>query len=895
MAGMAQKAFAQPTYYFGCGTDEMHRRAKAKFPGIQQAETEMENWIRDYVHANLREEDDTIIIPIVFHVLHQGGAENISDAQILDQMRILNEDFNKRNSDTTIVVPGFRPLIADCHIEFRLAQLDPYGNCTNGIDRIYTLKTNQASDASKFNPWLRDRYLNVWVVNSIGEEGVAGYAYYPVATIEFPLSIADGIIILNDYVGSIGTGSPGRSRALTHEIGHYLNLAHPWGNTNEPEVECGDDLVADTPDTQGFDNCGDLFVFECNAQPLDTTYRYRFNNVTTLSGSTDPSAMPSIPENRLTFSSFRANGVSANSTAAGKFAFSNWPAGAPDGATLFTELTGSVNNTKYYEFTVDADIFTAMTLTGVAFTVSRNETGCRTFAVRSSVDNYLNNLGGVIQPSSPNMSVQGGSTFFIRNDVTDAISGGRVNLTASQFTTNQGPVTFRIYGWNAEDENGTFEVDDVTLLGTFGQIENVQNFMDYSYCSHMFTIGQKERMLAALASSAASRNFLYSEPALNFTGVLNDPPIACAPKAEFFANRRFVCIGDDVQFTDNSGNGEPTEWLWSFQDGQPSTSTQENPQVSFSSPGWKTVTLTVLNAQGSSSKSVAQQVFVSPNWSDLAGPIQDNFSVTPNMESFYMVNNLENNNSFWKFTNTAGFGDSRCVMLNAIETNPVNAFDDGANDKDELITPSMDLSGLSNGTFTFKYAYATRGQESADITEQLEVFSSRDCGKTWTSRLTLSGLQLASAGSASVWFVPNSSSNWETASFTIPSNLTEPGVRFKFVFTTSGVSNNLYIDDININGTVSVDELPAGQFSVGVFPNPTNSQSVISLTTSSEDNVIIRIVDITGKEVAIVNQKPLKSGTYTFALEQYELASGLYFVTAQSATYKETIKFFVGK
>lgn len=897
LAAMTTGAVAQQTYYFGCGTDKMYRKAKAANPRIAQYEQEQEQFISEFIrNNNLRGEEDTIIIPIVFHVLHQGGPENISDAQILDQMRILNEDFNKRNSDTTIVIPGFRELIADVHIEFRLARLDPYGNCTNGIDRIFTSKTNAASDASKITPWLRDRYLNVWVVNSIGEEGVAGYAYYPSSVIDFPMSSADGIIILHDYIGSIGSGSDFRSRALTHEIGHWLNLAHPWGNTNDPQVECGDDFVPDTPPTKGFNNCNDLYVFECNALDLDTNYMYKFNNVTTTSGTIDPTPGAEIEEGRLTLSSFRANGVGANPSSSESFAFSGWPTGAADGVTLFADLTGTLQSQKYYEFTVTPDMYSAMTLSAITFEVSRNETGPRTFAVRSSVDNYSLNLGGAMQPSNVNMIVQGGNIFFIRNDVTNVIKGGRVNLTAAGFSTANGPITFRIYAYNAEDATGVFSIDNVTLLGTYGQIENVQNYMDYSYCSHMFTTGQKDRMLGALASSASSRNFIYSPTALEFTGVLNDPPVTCAPKSNFFVNERFVCIGDNVQFTANPSNATPTSYMWSFQDGSPSTSASTSPSVSFSSPGWKTVTLTVMNDQGSDSKTVQRSVFVSPGWSDEASGLwQEDFSVAPNLTDFWLVNNTNDNNTFWKYTNTAGYSGNTSVMMNAVEIDPVNVFDDGAGDIDELITPSLDLSFLNNGaTFTFKYAYASRGQAVSDITETLEVFSSRDCGETWSSRLSLSGLELAAAGNAADFFVPTPA-NFTTASFAIPSTITEAGVRFKFVFTSSGFSNNIYIDDININGTVSVDELAVNDYSMSIYPNPANANSVLSVSTKSEEVLNIRIVDITGKEIAVINQKALRPGTYQFPIGQYNLASGLYFITAQSSARKETIKFIVEK
>lgn len=191
-------------------------------------------------------------IPVVFHIIHQGGNENISDAQVFDAMRILDEDFRMLNSTAANTVSAFQADAADCEIEFRLAQKDPNGICTNGIDRILSTETTVGDDGSKLNPWPRSKYLNIWVVKAMSS-GAAGYAYLPGSA--FPTTV-DGIIILSTYIGSIGTGTPTRSHALTHEIGHFLNLLHPWGNTNDPGVDCsGSDNVTDTPPTEGWTSC----------------------------------------------------------------------------------------------------------------------------------------------------------------------------------------------------------------------------------------------------------------------------------------------------------------------------------------------------------------------------------------------------------------------------------------------------------------------------------------------------------------------------------------------------------------------------------------------------------------------------------------------------------------
>lgn len=183
------------------------------------------------------------IIPVVVHVLHQGGPENISDAQILDAMRILNKDFNKQNADTSQVIPSFQNLIANVGIEFHLV-------C---IDRIFTPLTNSTDfDSARINQWNPARYLNIWSVKSSQPPGEAATSISPATADSFPAK--DGIGILHNYFGSIGTSSPANSRALTHYAGHYLNLKHPWGGT-DPGIACGDDDVNDTPVTRGWTAC----------------------------------------------------------------------------------------------------------------------------------------------------------------------------------------------------------------------------------------------------------------------------------------------------------------------------------------------------------------------------------------------------------------------------------------------------------------------------------------------------------------------------------------------------------------------------------------------------------------------------------------------------------------
>lgn len=258
-----------------CGADEMRIQTLKANPKIVQAviardqalERHTQHFVRDFYNAGLNgstghSRSATYTIPVVFHVIHNFGTENISDAQILDGLDILNKTFRKQLADTASIVAAFKPIHADCDIEFALAKLDPDGNCTSGINRIAsTLTTIGDHSVKTLIQWPTHQYLNIYIVDQAA--GLAGHCVWPSDADTIPEW--DGIVIGHDYVGSIGTSTYTRSVALAHECGHYLNLHHIWGGNNVPGfyyLPCGDpgncgetDFVADTPTTLGWQSC----------------------------------------------------------------------------------------------------------------------------------------------------------------------------------------------------------------------------------------------------------------------------------------------------------------------------------------------------------------------------------------------------------------------------------------------------------------------------------------------------------------------------------------------------------------------------------------------------------------------------------------------------------------
>jgi Pregnancy-associated plasma protein-A/Secretion system C-terminal sorting domain len=215
-----------------------------------------------------RTEAAVIKIPVVVHILYHTASEKISDAQVATQIEALNKYFRRRNSDTTTTPAYFRQLAADCEIEFQLAISDSRKRSTSGIIRKYTPITKwKADDLMKFSSsmgddaWDAKSYLNIWVCSL---DKFAGYATMPGGE-----ENKDGVVISNTAFGT-GSNTSGYEMGKTavHEIGHWLNLKHLWGDEN-----CGDDGVSDTPKQASYTvGCPSTVRITCGNGPYGDMY-----------------------------------------------------------------------------------------------------------------------------------------------------------------------------------------------------------------------------------------------------------------------------------------------------------------------------------------------------------------------------------------------------------------------------------------------------------------------------------------------------------------------------------------------------------------------------------------------------------------------------------------------
>ena len=412
-------------------------------------------------------------------------------------------------------------------------------------------------------------------------------------------------------------------------------------------------------------------------------------------------------------------------------------------------------------------------------------------------------------------------------------------------------------------------------FGTTNMNDQFENYMSYSSCTHMFSLDQKTRMMATLNSTSTTTGLaqLWTPSNLAATGVADpyDPNPICVPLgADFSYNKQYLCEGDVVTFSDlGTYNATPTLWDWTFTGGTPNVSNVEFPVITYNTAGTYGATYSPGTTAGYYTPAVTKNniITVSSIAAQFTLPFTEGMENTTNFNNDWTINTISGN--AWQNVTTAAYSGSRSLKIN----NLANSI----NDVSEAISSSLDLTTMTSPVMTFKLAYA---KKVAGGNDQLIIYSSIDCGASWQIVTIKSASTMSSAPATDVAFTPTGTSQWKNHSITISAGLAaQTNVRFKFYFKNNG-GNNVYLDDINISGTVGIDE-PKLVNNLTIFPNPTTESAALSFNLITEvKNLKITLKDVLGKEVTkIINGQPFSAGRYSLSIDQgKKLASGLYFI-----------------
>ncbi len=409
--------------------------------------------------------------------------------------------------------------------------------------------------------------------------------------------------------------------------------------------------------------------------------------------------------------------------------------------------------------------------------------------------------------------------------------------------------------------------------------DNFQNYMDYSYCFGNFTPDQIA-VMHANAENNARRKSLWQPATITSTGSdyddMPDAPVAAFYPSIFDAT---VCPGSAVSFT-YDGFDNVTTFAWEFPGATPSTSSEENPTVSYANGGTYSATLTVSNASGSHTYTYENVVEVF-GASAIQTPFEDDFNSVTDLTSSgnYIIDNVDGDARTWEINSNVGVGGGSSVWI----YNRIN----GSGRIDRLITNPLNLAGKEEPMLSFNFAFAQKGSSNTD---RLVLYVSEDCGVTYQRRKTFNGkTSLKTADNTTGNFQP-SDEEWGYYELDL-SSYEGKSIQVMFEFESGG-GNNIYLDNFKVSAQVGIGE-KVGLNNFSIAPNPMTDVAQISFDVKESTNLNISLYDLTGRKVQQLADKQFVSGTHNVAVEKRNLPSGVYLVSIGSANGNSVHKLII--
>ena len=447
---------------------------------------------------------------------------------------------------------------------------------------------------------------------------------------------------------------------------------------------------------------------------------------------------------------------------------------------------------------------------------------------------------------------------------------------------------------------------------------NVQNIMDYSYCSKMFTKGQVVRMHQALWSSTASRNNLYDSFNLVITGALASRP-DLLPIPEFAASYTsssstvppmyFVGTSNHpsakMKFLNKSWNDTVSSVHWTFSNGAKVAdttiygTTNNNIVNTFSQPGWVDVTMTVTDTSGQSTgrannvatATFASTVFVTDSTGTDGNGYFQEFNPSGDLARWPSFN-YYNNEFHWMLDSTHGYWDHYCMKYTGFDTriDPINNIynftGSPGGDFDDLFSIPFDLSSFPDTSIcylNFMYSGASRSTSTLDVTDSMLVQSSVDGGNTWQTLKIMKKSSLENKGALSTAYAPSVAEDWAACSISLPKD----GRNLRN-------GNNFYLDRISFSQyTAEVANAMPSEMQVSIVPNPTQGNAFVVVNNKTATSAKIIVSDLTGK-VVYQTTAQLSGATARIEIPQSAITTkGMYLVQTITGTTINTDKLIV--
>lgn len=574
-------AFSLESQTDRCGTMESHNLMMANdFEYAQNREQIKEHTNQFTESFNPQSASRGIItIPVVFHVVYKNATENISDAQLLSQLDVLNDDFRKLNSNFSQTPSVFQGVAADFEIEFCLASFDPQGNATSGITRTQTSTNsfNTNNNVKRDNnggksPWPTSKYLNIWVCD-LGPS-LLGYAQFPGGNPN-----TDGVVVAYETVGR-PPANPFNTpynlgRTATHEVGHWLNLYHIWG---DDDGACnGTDEVADTPN-QGDSNvgCPSFPSISCNNGPNGDMFMnymdYMDDDCATMfTNGQKARAQALFSSGGARVGLLTSNGcsITPEPPVLGACADTVRYPFAGDPVIYGSTEIGFYGGTNIYNDQAKADKFTVTN----GYNILSNAWFGFSFADAGNVSNHQvtfkvwddNGTGGL--PGT----VLGSATVPLSTIIDDVDGGFYTQVDFNNPINLDGDYYL---GYDVEPNSGVTISVYTSTQGDFPENFAYEQFEDNTW--HAYNEADSWEISVA--------HLIHP--------ILQRPE----PVSSFNVSPNSICEGQEVNFTSTSTGAQT--FAWTFPGGNPSSSDVANPSITYNSPGNYGATLVVTGGCG---------------------------------------------------------------------------------------------------------------------------------------------------------------------------------------------------------------------------------------------------------------------------------------------------------